>query len=131
MKKFEIALPGEVPAKKNSRTVTKGGKNFPSKRHKKWHDFMMPALCSARRSAEIMSPIQEPCAVYLRFYHSTHRRRDCDNQTSSVLDLLVDAGILADDSWQVVRLLHVFSCEGEVPSVTIVVMPIDTEMEQM
>lgn len=39
----------------------------------------------------------------LHFYHADLRRRDSDNGTSSILDVLVDAEILKDDNWQIVR----------------------------
>lgn len=54
-------------------------------------------------------PIASPVAVVLAFYHGDLRRRDSDNGTSSIMDLLVDAGILADDNWQIVRQIAVFN----------------------
>ena len=46
---------------------------------------------------------QSPCIVTDRvrvsiaFHHGDLRRRDSDNGTSSILDLMVDCGILKDD----------------------------------
>lgn len=43
-----------------------------------------------------------PFALYLEFTHGDRVRRDSDNGVSSILDLLVDCGILPDDNWMVV-----------------------------
>lgn len=40
--------------------------------------------------------------VSITFYPNTRRRFDLSNAAESVMDLLVDAAILADDSWSVV-----------------------------
>ena len=39
----------------------------------------------------------------MEFTHGDLRRRDSDNGCSSILDLLVDNGILQDDNWQIVQ----------------------------
>ena len=44
----------------------------------------------------------EKIELSLVFYHGDLRRRDSDNQLSSVLDTLIDARIIPDDNWQVV-----------------------------
>lgn len=44
----------------------------------------------------------EKVKLIVTFYHGDYRRRDSDNQLSSILDMLVDVGILPDDSWLVV-----------------------------
>ena len=42
------------------------------------------------------------------FYHGDMKRRDSDNQLSSVLDTLVDAGILEDDNWKIIPEKHIY-----------------------
>ena len=39
----------------------------------------------------------------MAFIHGDLRRRDSDNGTSSILDLLTDCGVIEDDNWQIVR----------------------------
>lgn len=97
---IEITLTGEVPAKKNSRIFnTKTHHSFPSKRYTEWHDL---AVLQVRNQARGVKPI-EKCVIKLLFIHGDLRRRDSDNGTSSVFDLLVDCNVLADDKWQVIK----------------------------
>lgn len=110
---FLVNIPGEVPAKKNSRINTKSGKSFPSKSYRAWHDGSIVLLCAEARRQGVTRPVDRPCAIFLSIRHRDHRRRDSDNVLSSVLDLLVDAGILADDRWHIVRQVHVDSGLGE------------------
>ncbi len=47
-------------------------------------------------------------ALTLTFYHGDLKRRDSDNQCSSILDTLIDAGIIADDNWKVIPVKHIY-----------------------
>lgn len=92
-------LDGEVPAKKNSKILnTKTRHVFPNKTYRIWHDAALIQLLSQWDKVAVSGP----CAVYVEFTHGDLRRRDSDNGLSSVLDLIVDAGILPDDNWRVV-----------------------------
>ena len=104
---IRFVIQGETPAKKNSRIVLKNGRNIPSKKYQEWH---RDALEQLHRQAELqkdvlfpMVPINDELSITLTFYHGDQRRRDSDNGTSSILDLLTDCGILKDDKWQIVR----------------------------
>ena len=97
---------GETPAKKNSRIVnTKTGRSFPSKRYTQWHRDAMLQVYTQKQNA----PIDKPCRIKLTFTHGDLRRRDSDNGSSSILDLLIDSGVLTDDNWQIVRVFQGFS----------------------
>ena len=37
------------------------------------------------------------------FCHGDRTRRDSDNEATSILDLLQDGLVIADDNWQIVR----------------------------
>ena len=92
-------LDGEVPAKKNSRILnTKTRHVFPNKTYRIWHDAALIQLLSQWDKIAVSGP----CAIDVVFIHGDLRRRDSDNGLSSVLDLIVDAGILPDDKWQVI-----------------------------
>lgn len=91
---------GETPSKKNSRINTRSGRSFPNKKFTEWHDVELLAL-SFRK--EKYPPIDSPSKISVEFVHGDKRRRDSDNQLSSILDLLVDARILKDDGWEIVR----------------------------
>lgn len=93
---MEFLIQGEVPAKKNSRINTRSGRSFPSRRYVEWHNSAVFGV----RAQWGGKPQETPCRIEVEFVHGDLRRRDGDNGLSSVLDLLVDAGVLEDDSWR-------------------------------
>lgn len=97
---YDFVIKGETPAKKNSRINLKNGVSIPSKRYSAWHSDAMMQLHSQVRPSE---PISNPLLIHLVFTHGDLRRRDSDNGCSSIMDLLVDAKIIEDDNWQIVR----------------------------
>lgn len=97
---------GETPSKKNSRIVLPNGRNIPGKRYQQWHKDAMQQLVEQIKDHKDL-PITDEVSIRLDFVHGDMRRRDSDNGTSSVLDLLTDAGIIADDKWQIVRKLQI------------------------
>lgn len=101
---YEYIFHGEVVPKKNSRVVCrKSGKSFPNKRYIAWQK---EALVQIARAGKPQKPIAL-CNLTLTLYHADNRGRDADNALSSVLDALVDAGVIEDDRWQVVRAIKV------------------------
>ena len=107
---LQLTLHGETPAKKNSKIRTKNGYMIPSAQHQKWHQDAMLQLHAQiscmRKQPEL---IDQPVQITLRFFHGDNVRRDSDNQASSIMDLLQDANILADDRWQIVRILTIYN----------------------
>ena len=99
-----IHIPLETPSKKNSRVVDRRtGRTFPNKRYTEWHKAA--ALYVRQQHTH---PLDEgPFALYLEFTHGDRVRRDSDNGVSSILDLLVDCGVLPDDNWMVVSKINV------------------------
>ena len=107
MMQFKIL--GETPSKKNSKIWTRSGKLIPSKAHQVWKS---DALIQLNAQLSIMGPqklITEPVQITLTFYHGDQIRRDSDNQAASIMDLLQDAKVLADDRWQIVRILNIYN----------------------
>lgn len=100
-------IDGETPAKKNSRINTRTGRSFPSKRYQEWHDVARLQILSQMRKQCISSPIDYASKVSIVFVHGDLVRRDSDNATSSILDLLMDCKVIADDNWKIVRELHI------------------------
>ena len=88
MLRFQIY--GETPSKKNSKIFTKSGKLIPSKVHQAWHDYAIMQINQqlVTMGAERPHAITEPVSVTLTFYHGDQVRRDSDNQTASIMDLL-------------------------------------------
>lgn len=106
MLRFQII--GETPGKKNSKIWTKSGKLIPSAKHQKWHQDAMLQL-QAQIAIAKLEVIDWPVSITLTFYHGDQVRRDSDNQTASIMDLLQDAKVLADDRWQIVRILNIYN----------------------
>ena len=106
MLRFQIL--GETPSKKNSKIWTRSGKLIPSKAHQVWKEDALLQLKG--QSFDLPSfNIDYPVSVTLTFYHGDQVRRDSDNQAASIMDLLQDAKVLADDRWQIVRILNIYN----------------------
>ena len=102
---MRIVIQGETPAKKNSRITLRNGKSIPSARYRAWREAAIPQIWAGARRERI--PEGQAVKVSMDFFHGDLRRRDCDNGATSVLDALVDAKVLSDDRWSVVRELRV------------------------
>jgi len=120
MDKISLHLSGVIPSKKNSRLcASRGGRivNIPSASYTDWHKRNLSSI--VYQLQYIPRAVRVPCAVSLVVRYPDRRRRDLDNALSSVLDLLVDAGILPDDSWTAVERMEVrgeLARRGEAPS---------------
>ena len=99
-----LHIPLETPSKKNSRVVDRRtGRTFPNKRYTDWHKAA--AIYVRQQNAHPLDG--GPFVLYLEFTHGDRVRRDSDNGVSSILDLLVDCGVLPDDNWMVVSKINV------------------------
>ena len=106
MIRFEIT--GETPSKKNvNKFNTRTKAVYKDKRYQAWHTGAMLQMNAQKACNGQVDPINSPVAIALTFYHGDQVRRDSDNQTSSIMDLLQDAKVLADDRWQIVRRLEI------------------------
>lgn len=100
---YTFRLNGDIPSKKNSRIVLKNGKNIPSKAYQDWHKSAYISLYYQKLEQGLKLPIDRPVTVCIEFCYKDKKRKDCDNGLSSILDTLVDSGILKDDKWQIVK----------------------------
>lgn len=103
--KIKIILKGNVPSKKNSkRRIQRGHHIFmvPSKAHEDWHGTQMRAMAEYKYYPGARKPLEIIESCVLTFYPDTKRKSDLSNKAESVMDLLVDCGVLADDNWFVV-----------------------------
>ena len=117
MIRFQII--GETPAKKNKNKFNTKTKNvYKDKKYQAWHlDAMIQVTSQIARMPRDEWPygpgrpdgINVPVSITLTFYHGDQVRRDSDNQTASIMDLLQDAKVLADDRWQIVRILNIYN----------------------
>lgn len=106
---YTLILTGETPSKKNSRINTRSGRSFPSQKYTQWHSIAVLEIKKAIAKRKI-KPIPKGKQVFLTitFYHGDKRKRDSDNQLTSILDTLVDAGVLLDDNWRIIPHKEIF-----------------------
>lgn len=100
---YTIKLHGDVPSKKNSKRRVQRGRNIfmiPSEAHERWHAEQYPSLMRCNLKGVTSAKIT------ITFCPSTKRRADLSNKAESVMDLLVDCGIIRDDDWFTVADLH-------------------------
>ena len=102
---IEITIPGLRPASKKNHRRNFGHISLPSLAYEKFHDLV----------AEYLLPYQEHIATPFRIdvcytikgkYH-----QDLDNAVSSIMDVLQDYGVIADDEWCVES--HATKCQGK------------------
>ena len=99
---MKITIHGDTPSKKNSRIILcRGGKpvNIPSKHYREWHK---DALWQLREQKVFSCPYKEIRAE-IEIFPKTKRKADLTNKAESVMDLLVDAEVLEDDNWYIVK----------------------------
>lgn len=101
-KTLNIRLNSIPKSKKNNKNIAINrhtGKPFiiSSKEFSVWHNTAMAELLP-----QIQCKFSQPVSIQIDYYFPNYRRTDLDNKTSSILDLLVDSGILTDDNWRVI-----------------------------
>ena len=97
---YSFYIHSETPSKKNSvKFNSNTHRTYKTKHFQEWHKIAMVELMKQKRPS---TPIQH-CNITLTFIHGDYRRRDSDNGCSSIMDLLVDMGIIQDDNWKVVE----------------------------
>lgn len=115
-----ITLNGIPPSKKNSKRIlvnNRTGKRFisASKRHKDWHSNTMCQMILDKVEAKKITR----CQVRIMFHISDKVRRDLTNMADSVMDLLVDYGVIEDDNYFNVVSLHLYHVPNELDQVVI------------
>lgn len=102
---MNFTIPGPIPPKKNSKKIIRVNGRIliiPSKSHEEWFKNARYALIGAK-------PVGDISSVEIAFWWPDMRRRDMSNAAESIMDLLVDGGIIEDDSWQYVPRLVLVS----------------------
>lgn len=93
-----ITIKGRTPSKKNAKIMVCRGKFpmlLPSERYTAWHKEAMAQLIGIDK---IKSD-----KLRITIYPPDSRKADLTNKAESVMDTLVDAGLLEDDNWFIVN----------------------------
>lgn len=98
----ELKLAGNIPAKKNSRINRGDGMSFPSRA---FEDWQKTAVANVR--LQTRASFESPVSMEVIIYFATDARADLDNRVTSILDMLVKAGVLLDDKWQQVPIMKI------------------------
>lgn len=102
----KMTVAGPIPSKKNSRlTFSRGNKiiNIPSNEYAAWNKAARLQLINAPRTHKTV------VRIALTFFFKTNHRADLSNKAESVMDLLVECLVIADDSWQHIPRLDLIS----------------------
>ena len=94
---MKLTLTGNIPSKKNSRINTRTGKSFPSVDYQRWQNDAIWQVV-----AQKIQWFREPVRLDVVLFFGKRGRADMDNKLSSILDMLVKAEVLLDDSWEYV-----------------------------
>lgn len=99
---MEITIFGQTPSQKNNKQIipSKPPRLVDNAIVKKWRNETAKYLAETYK--EDLKE-KQVIAIYT-FYLKDRVRRDIDNMISSCNDALVQAGILSDDNWKVLRI---------------------------
>lgn len=94
---MKIVIYGSTPSKKNSKIISCRGNRpclFPSSKYTEWHKSALSQLIGQK--------VITANAITLIFFAGDNRKFDLTNKAESIMDTLVDAGLLEDDNYSVV-----------------------------
>jgi Holliday junction resolvase RusA-like endonuclease len=98
---MKIVIYGSCPSKKNSKIISCRNNRpclFPSAKYTKWHkDALLQLIGKGKITSKELN---------LTFYAADRRKFDLTNKAESIMDTLVDAGLLSDDNISVISTLH-------------------------
>lgn len=101
-KVFECVIPGQPVVKKNNQKVVfKHGRSFKidTVAYRTWHALAAKELTLWSRPS---TPISYPVILQIEFFMRSRRRIDISNLYEGIQDVLVEMGVLMDDSCIVV-----------------------------
>lgn len=118
---YRYVFRGEVASKKNSKVLArvKGRPMLlPSRKFQEWEKRARLAIMASGRPVEPLKAAR----LFMVIYHGDMIRRDTNNATQGVQDVLVDMGVLKDDNWMVIgtpEVVHMVDVEDPRLEVTV------------
>jgi Holliday junction resolvase RusA-like endonuclease len=102
-----------VPSKKNQQRIAVNTKTLkpillPSAQHEKWQESQMKvfkAVANSIASQGFSLPIAR-AKIKVLFYFPDSKNRDLSNKFETIADIMVDAGILMDDRYKVLKPIY-------------------------
>lgn len=108
--RFTIA--GSIPSKKNRWSVGKGGQVYiPGDVKKELDDFLWQ-IKSAKNRNRIAKPLEGKLKIELAFHGKENFKKDLDNMSTTVFDLLQKGEIIKNDK-DIVEMFTTKEIEGE------------------
>lgn len=102
---YRFSYEGNTPSKKNQKRIVRRKSGAPfimaSTDHQQWHKAALLEVMLQRSRMLPRFPLPRCKHVICKLFFKDRRRRDASNTFESIMDLLVDAKILADDSWAI------------------------------
>jgi Holliday junction resolvase RusA-like endonuclease len=98
---LELELLGQIRSKKNRYQFN--GKTKAFFKDKIFTDWNKDAALQIKKQLpNLWEPLKKVESIDITFQFGTMHRKDISNSTESLNDLLVDCGVILDDSWTVV-----------------------------
>lgn len=103
---MHFVIEGSPATKKNSQQIVRGKGGRPvlvqSARYKAYEKLAVTQLCAQMEGMEEYLPIENPVEVVCKFYMQTRRLVDLTNLLECADDVMVRAGVLADDNSRII-----------------------------
>lgn len=118
---YRYVFRGEVASKKNSKVLArvKGRPMLlPSRKYQEWEKRARLAIMAEGRPTVPLKAAR----LFMVIFHGDMLKRDSNNATQGVQDVLVDMGVIQDDNWMVIgtpEVVHMVDVEDPRLEVTV------------
>ena len=99
---MKFTIHGRIPSKKNSKRIIMAGPHpriISSEDYDDWHERASYEVKGCINRGEATRGETERKIIVITMYGPSKARFDLTNKAESLMDLLVDNGVLVDDSW--------------------------------
>ncbi len=99
---MKIILSGRIPSKKNSKRLIMAGSRpliLSSKDYETWHTAASYELRSQVKGSANRIRYSGPHKIEITIFPPNKVKGDLSNKAESIMDLLVDNGVIEDDNW--------------------------------